>query len=90
MHECEDFGLVRDIADAHKHVVIDRASRKITGSDQTQTGTIGYGQGGYGEGVYGGADQLVVTLDDGSKRALSGVMQNVIAMWQRILHQHSL
>lgn len=52
--ECEDFGLVRDVVDIHKHVILDRKSRRLTRSDQTGVAQMGYGEGGYGEGAYGG------------------------------------
>jgi hypothetical protein len=32
---------------------------------------MGWGEGGWGEGVFGGGPQLVVDLDDGTKRPLS-------------------
>ena len=83
--ECPDFALVRDVADAHKHFHLDRPTRLVTRSDQTGPGAIGWGEGGYGEGVYGGGPQLVVTLDDGSKRPLTAIMANVIEMWEQLL-----
>ena len=83
--KCPDFGLVRDIADAHKHVELNRSTRRVTRSDQTQSGTMGWGEGGFGEGRFGGVEQLVITLDDGSKRPLTAVMGNVINMWEQLL-----
>ncbi len=53
-------------------------------------GTLGYGESRYGEGVYGGARQLLVTLDNGTRRPLSAIMTNVMAMWERILAEMSL
>jgi hypothetical protein len=88
--ECQDFGLVRDVADAHKHFELDRPNRRLTRADQTARGGMGWGEGGLGEGVFGGGPQLVVKLDDGTKRALSAIMQNVIEMWQRLLTAWSL
>ena len=82
---CADFGLVWDVHDGHKHAVLNRANRQVTTSDQTGVGRMGWGEGGFGEGVYGGGDQIVVQLDDGSKRALSAVMLNVMEMWEQIL-----
>ena len=88
--ECQDFGLVRDVADAHKHVELDRPTRRVTRADQTTKGGMGWGEGELGEGVFGGGPQLVVKLDNNSKRALSAIMQNVIEMWQRLLTAWSL
>ncbi len=82
---CSDFGLVWDIHDGHKHMTLDRKPRQVTTADQTGISTMGYGQGGYGEGLYGGGPQMVVTLDDGSKRALSAVAKNVMSMWEKLL-----
>jgi len=84
--ECGDFGLVRDVAEAHKHVILDRKSRRLTRSDQTGVAQMGYGEGGYGEGAYGCGDQLVVELDDGTKRALTAIMGNAMDMWERLLN----
>lgn len=83
--ECPDFGLVRDVADAHKHVTLHRPNRRVTGANQTGPGAMGWGEAGWGEGVWGGAPQLVVALDDGTKRPLTAIMANVMEMWERLL-----
>ena len=41
-------------------------------------------EGGFGEGKFGGAEQLVVELDNGSKQALSAIIENVMAMRERL------
>ncbi len=82
---CPDFGLVWDVHDSLKHFTLDRGNRQVTKAAQTGVSQIGYGQGNYGEGVFGGADQIVIELDDRSRRALSGVMENVVAMWGKLL-----
>jgi hypothetical protein len=74
---CADFGLVWDVHDGHKHVVLGRANREVTTSEQTGVGQLGYGEGGFGEGAFGGSVQIIVQLHSGSKRALSGIMMNV-------------
>lgn len=88
-NECDDFALARDIADAHKHFELDRISRRITRSTQTDISQLGWGEGRYGEGTFGGSSQLVVTLDDGTKRPLTAIMKNVITMWERLLESAS-
>ena len=87
---CADFGLVWDVHDGHKHAILSRANRKITSADQTGVSGIGFGQGGFGEGVYGGGPQIVIELDDGTKRALSSVLLNVMAMWTKLLNDTGL
>jgi hypothetical protein len=81
----EDFGLVRDIHDGHKHAVLDRADRRVTTSDQTGVAQMAWGEGAFGEGVFGGGDQIVVRLDNGSKRVLSAIMKNVMTEWEKLL-----
>ena len=83
--ECPDFGLVRDVADAHRHVTLDRPNRRLTGADQTGVGATAWGEAGFGEGVFGGGPQLVVTLDNDDKRPLTAIMKNVMEMWERLL-----
>ncbi|MCB1489872.1 MAG: hypothetical protein KDJ88_20735 [Bauldia sp.] len=90
VHECSDFGLVRDVADAFKHFQLDRPSRRLTRTNQTAAGGMGFGEGKFGEGVFGGGPQLVVTLDDGTKRPLTSMMRNVMDMWERLLSSWSL
>jgi len=84
-NECADFGLIRDVADAHKHFRLDRPSRQLTHAGQTGLGQTGYGEGGYGEGPYGGGDALIVDLDGGTKRHLTAIAENVMNMWERLL-----
>jgi len=83
-HACSDFQLVWDIADAHKHVALDQKHRIVSRDEQTAQGSLGWGERGFGEGAFGGADELVVRLDDGSKRAVSAVIENVLAMWELV------
>jgi len=87
---CSDFGLVWDIHDGHKHMVLSRSNRQVTRSDQTGVRKMGYGQGRYGEGAYGGTAQIIVELNDGSTRALSTIMSNVMDMWVRLLQRMGL
>jgi hypothetical protein len=79
-----DFGLVWDVDDGHKHMTIDRKPRQVTSATQTGIAKMGWGEGGWGEGLFGGGDQIIIQLDDHSKRALSAVMKNVMAMWEAI------
>ncbi len=90
--ECRDFGLVWDVADAHKHFELDRPSRRITHSDQTKKAPHVYGGPTYygAKDAHYGGSHLVVTLDDGTKQPLSIVLENVMDMWERLLAQMGL
>jgi len=70
-HVCEDFGLIWDVHEGYKHVVLSRVNRRREGI--------------YGEAVLGRTEQIVIELDDKSQRAFSGVMQNVMEMWRKQL-----
>jgi hypothetical protein len=81
---CPDFGLVWDVHDGHKHATLNRPNRQVTNAGQTGVRHMTYGQV-YNEGVYGGGTEIVIRLDNGSKRELRLVMQNVMAMWEKLL-----
>jgi hypothetical protein len=82
-----DVALLKDVAEAFKHHRLNRPNAKVSVStDVVPTGS-GYGEMHYGEGKYGGAEQVIITLKDGSKRALSSVLQNVFDAWMTFLGQ---
>jgi hypothetical protein len=82
---CPDFGLVWDVHDGHKHATLNRPNRQVTNAGQTGVRHMTYGQVAYNEGVYGGGAEIVIGLDNGSRRELRLVMQNVMAMWEKLL-----
>lgn len=77
-----EYSLLRDVAEAHKHMKLDRSTRSVTETRQTAVGSTGYGEAGYGTGPYGGGPSIVVELDDGEKRHLSYLAQTVRALWE--------
>jgi len=88
-HECEDFALVRDIADGHKHVILGRPNRQVTKADQFASELYGGAfSSDFSSDFDIGAYQFVVTLDDGvTKRAVSDIADSVLRMWERLLTQ---
>ena len=82
----EDYALLRDVAEAHKHMKLDRGTRAVTHASQTVVGAVEYGGAPYGEGPYGGGPSIVVELDDGSKRHLSAIIDAVEALWSSMLN----
>lgn len=79
------FAIVRDVAEAHKHVRLDRGSRVLTGTEQTAVGETGWGEAGFGTGPYGGVPSVVVELDEGTKHHLSHSAKEVLQLWLSIL-----
>ena len=88
-HECEDFALVRDIADGHKHVILGRPNRQVTKADQIASELYGGAfSSDFSSDFDIGTHQFVVTLDDGvTKRAVSDIADSVFSMWERLLTQ---
>ncbi|WP_275288634.1 hypothetical protein [Halomonas elongata] len=79
------FAVLRDVAEAHKHMRLDRPVRTVTESSQTAVGSTGYGEAGYGTGPFGGGPSIVVVLDDGSKQHLSNLAYEVRQLWISML-----
>ena len=71
--------LIRDIADAHKHLKLCRPRRNLTSAHQTSTRDIGYGQA-YGL-VYGGGEVLVVSMDNGNEKYFPIVAEEAYEYW---------
>lgn len=81
----KEYGLLRDVAEAHKHMILERSTRSVSESKQTSVGSTGWGEGGYGTGPYGGGPSIVVALDDGTKQHLSYIAKVVRELWQSML-----
>lgn len=79
------FAVLRDVAEAHKHMRLDRPERRITYAKQTSTSPTGFGEAGFGTGPYGGGPSIVVTLDDDSKHHLSHLTQHLRRSWVSML-----
>ena len=95
--ECLDFGLLRDVVDGHKHVELTRRSKKVTHYSQTKEETNGgffppnyFASNYFGRGYFSPMPRFVVTLDDGSKRDLSTILENVFNMWKDLLGRMGL
>ncbi len=80
-----NFAILRDVAEAHKHMKLDRPSRKLTKTDQTAPGYTGFGETAFGAGPFGGGPSIVVELDDGSKYHLSYITKQVKQAWDTML-----
>ena len=80
-----NFSVIRDVADAHKHLKLNRAERVLTSADQTGLGSIGWGEAEFGVAAYGGGEEVVIELDSGRTRHFSAVVNEVIVMWEDML-----
>lgn len=85
IEECPDFAILRDVANASKHDVLTKgkeSERKVTSSKQVQ-GTPGIFDAPFGHAMFSEAALIMITLNDGTKRPLIGVVRSSLEMWSR-------
>ena len=81
----QDFALLRDVAEAHKHVKLDRSVRYVTAAGQTAIRALGWGEDPYGTGPWGGGPSVVIELDNGRRRHLNATAEQVMQLWISML-----
>jgi hypothetical protein len=89
-----DFLVLKDIAEAHKHLELDRPTpydRAVTSAGATGLRHIGAitRLGPMGTPM-AAPKRLVVQQQDGSKRAFDEVIENVIRMWKELIEREGL
>jgi hypothetical protein len=80
-----EYGLLRDVADAHKHLKLDRADRHVTSAGQSTTMSMGWGEAKWGQARWGSPEEVVVTDDSGEKHHFRALVQRTLQMWQGLL-----
>ena len=91
--QCEEYSLVWDIADAHKHVELNRGNREITRDSQTKKIHQGhwpkgwFPKGWFPKGWWFEKEELVVVLDSGKRIPLLRILPKVIEMWEELLSE---
>jgi hypothetical protein len=74
-----EFGLVRDLAKALKHVALIRGKPSVTSAARIQTKSLGWGEARGGEGRWGSPLQVVVVTDKGDNRVIETVLINAVS-----------
>lgn len=74
-----DFGLLRDVAKALKHVELTRHTPEVRTANQIAIGRLGFGEARFGEGRFGSPPQIVVTTNGGDKRVMETVIKSSAA-----------
>lgn len=92
--ECDEFALVRDVAEGHKHFKLTRRSdtRRVSSAGQTGSRAFNWtNKAGEPFAFFNNAGDsvsfvtdVIVTLDDGSTRPLLPVVGVVVTMWDRL------
>jgi hypothetical protein len=75
-----DFGLLRDIAKAQKHVHLTVGKPEITTAGQVTARSLGWGEARWDEGRWGGPPQVVVTTDKGDLRYVEQIVAAAVAL----------
>lgn len=89
--ECSDFQLVRDVADASKHDILNSQKnipRTVSASHQVAR-PPGIFEAPFGVGVFAEASIPMITQDDGVERPLEVTVRTVLEMWEVKLEQKS-
>jgi hypothetical protein len=83
--QCEDFGRIRGIANAAKHLQL-RNIRPVKNAPShagnTATTSTEYGQGAFGAGPFGGTARVMLEGPNGQHMEFSDVARSVHAMWE--------
>ena len=80
----KDFQLIRDIANAIKHMELTRDPQRITHAANTAVQSTGYGEGRYGVGPYGGTARVRVHTGPAEYEEFLDVAQKVLRMWENM------
>jgi hypothetical protein len=89
--QCEDFGRVRGIANAAKHLQLSNV-RQVPNAPShaanTAVQTTGWGEGGFGRGPYGGGPRVMLAGPNGNDMEFSDVAKGVYEMWSKLRTAH--
>jgi hypothetical protein len=78
-----DFALIRDIADAAKHVKLHRQSAIASEFSNVSSRETAWGELPYGEFAWGGGETVVVGTDDGQYlHGMHAIVQEIMKMWE--------
>ena len=88
-----DFGRIRGIANAGKHLRLRPAGiRPVQNAPSdaanTRIQTTAYGQGGFGQGPYGGTPRVVLEGPGGSDMEFLAILENVYRMWREVMAEN--
>ena len=90
--ECEAFGIVRDVAEGHKHFRLDRQPRRVSSAEQTGSRPTRWMNSAEQEVTWVNnvgepitwVSNVIVKFDDGTERALLPMLEEVVGMWDRL------
>ena len=80
-----EFALIHDVADAHKHYKLTRQTRRVTEASQATLGALRWDDAVWDDARWDSPAEIVVTLDDGSKRSFATAAVATYEMWREKL-----
>jgi hypothetical protein len=69
-----EFGLLRDIAKAQKHVRLSNFKPQVSSASQVSSQALGWDEAPWGEGRWGGVQQVVVETNSGRVRVVEALV----------------
>jgi hypothetical protein len=92
--QCADFGRVRGIANAAKHLELRPGNiRPVANAPShaanTAVQTTGWGEAGWGRGPWGGGPRVMLAGPNGSDMEFSDVAKGTFEMWENLRTTHS-
>ena len=82
-----DFGLLRDIAKAQKHVELVRGNPLLTKAEQVHARAPAFGELPWGEFKWGHPPQVMVDMGDGKHRAVEIVLIHSVAFLEETMRR---
>lgn len=73
-----EFALLRDIANANKHVHLTRKAPQISGAGQVKPQELRWGVARWGEGRWGSPPQVAVETNNGEARAVEAIVDRAL------------
>lgn len=80
----QEFQLIRDVANAAKHMELTRDPQRITHAANTAVQSTGFGEGRFGVGPFGGGPRVRVHVGPTEFEEFLSVAESVLRMWQKM------
>ena len=76
----DEIELLVDVAKSQKHFQLQYGKKNVTGADQTNIQSLGWGKARWDEGRWGGPPQVVVETDSDEVRVLESILKRSLAL----------
>lgn len=94
-NDCPEYGIIRDVADAEKHIQISRKGRRLTKDSQTEESMAGgWSANAFSKTSFSSLsfdftrNEIIVYCDDGSEHYGATLLENTYEYFLKIIHQY--